>query len=55
MYGMRGPSMSISNACASDMHNIRHAVRCITYNDTDLILSGREKNLVLYCVLGVLV
>ncbi|EPE37643.1 3-oxoacyl-[acyl-carrier-protein] synthase 2 [Candidatus Photodesmus katoptron Akat1] len=40
MYGLRGPNISISTACATGLHNIGHAARIIAYGDADIMLSG---------------
>ncbi|AUX72392.1 beta-ketoacyl-ACP synthase II [Erwinia pyrifoliae] len=40
MFGMKGPSISISTACTSGVHNIGHAARIIAYNDADVMLAG---------------
>lgn len=39
-YGLRGPSISISTACTSGVHNIGHAARIIAYNDADVMFAG---------------
>lgn len=40
MYGMRGPSIAISTACTTGVHNIGQAARIIAYNDADAMLAG---------------
>ncbi|BAP58809.1 beta-ketoacyl-ACP synthase II [Candidatus Tachikawaea gelatinosa] len=40
MYGLRGPTISISTACTSGSHNIGQAARIIAYNDADIMLAG---------------
>lgn len=40
MYGMCGPSISVSTACTSGVHNIGHASRIIAYDDADVMLAG---------------
>ncbi|XEH08182.1 beta-ketoacyl-ACP synthase II [Edwardsiella tarda] len=40
MLGLRGPSISISTACTSGVHNIGHAARMIAYGDADAMLAG---------------
>ncbi len=40
MYGMRGPSISITTACTTGVHNIGHAARIIAYNDADVMVAG---------------
>nr|WP_024967736.1 beta-ketoacyl-ACP synthase II [Pantoea sp. IMH] len=40
MYGMKGPSIAISTACTTGVHNIGHAARIIAYNDADVMLAG---------------
>ncbi len=40
MFGLRGPSISISTACTSGVHNIGHAARIIAFNDADVMLAG---------------
>ncbi|WP_339056831.1 beta-ketoacyl-ACP synthase II [Candidatus Regiella endosymbiont of Tuberolachnus salignus] len=39
-YSLRGPSISISTACTSGVHNIGHAARIIAYNDADVMFAG---------------
>ncbi|MEM6049562.1 beta-ketoacyl-ACP synthase II [Erwinia sp. P7711] len=40
MYGMKGPSIAISTACTTGVHNIGQAARIIAYNDADVMLAG---------------
>lgn len=40
MFGMRGPSIAISTACTTGVHNIGQAARMIAYNDADAMLAG---------------
>nr|WP_276552596.1 beta-ketoacyl-ACP synthase II [Erwinia mallotivora] len=40
MFGMRGPSIAISTACTTGVHNIGQAARMIAYNDADVMLAG---------------
>ncbi|MBV4366192.1 beta-ketoacyl-ACP synthase II [Erwinia sp. BNK-24-b] len=40
MYGMKGPSIAISTACTTGVHNIGQAARMIAYNDADVMLAG---------------
>ena len=40
MFGMKGPSIAISTACTSGVHNIGQAARIIAYNDADVMLAG---------------
>jgi len=40
MFGLQGPSISISTACTSGVHNIGHAARIIAYDDADIMLAG---------------
>ncbi|ATZ11307.1 beta-ketoacyl-ACP synthase II [Erwinia amylovora] len=40
MFGMQGPSISISTACTSGVHNIGLAARLIACNDADVMLAG---------------
>lgn len=39
-YGIKGPSISISTACATGVHNIGYAFRMIAYNDADIMIAG---------------
>lgn len=39
-YGIKGPSISISTACATGVHNIGCAFRMIAYNDADIMIAG---------------
>ncbi|WP_342064472.1 beta-ketoacyl-ACP synthase II [Candidatus Fukatsuia endosymbiont of Drepanosiphum platanoidis] len=39
-YGLRGPSISITTACTSGVHNIGHAARIIAYDDADVMITG---------------
>lgn len=40
MYGIYGPSIAISTACTSGVHNIGQAARMIAYSDADVMLAG---------------
>lgn len=40
LYGMHGPSLSITTACTTGVHNIGQAARIIAYNDADVMLAG---------------
>ncbi|MGE9550399.1 beta-ketoacyl-ACP synthase II [Erwinia amylovora] len=40
MYGIKGPSIAISTACTTGVHNIGQAARMIAYNDADVMLAG---------------
>ncbi len=40
MYGIKGPSIAISTACTTGVHNIGQAARIIAYNDADVMLAG---------------
>lgn len=40
MFGMRGPSIAISTACTTGVHNIGLAARMIACNDADVMLAG---------------
>ncbi|WP_034914090.1 MULTISPECIES: beta-ketoacyl-ACP synthase II [Erwinia] len=40
MYGMKGPSIAISTACTTGVHNIGQAARMIAYDDADVMLAG---------------
>jgi 3-oxoacyl-[acyl-carrier-protein] synthase II len=40
MYGMKGPSIAISTACTTGVHNIGQAARMIAYNDADVMIAG---------------
>ncbi|MFD1803151.1 beta-ketoacyl-ACP synthase II [Mixta tenebrionis] len=40
MYGMQGPSIAISTACTTGVHNIGQAARIIAYGDADVMLAG---------------
>lgn len=39
-YGLRGPNIAISTACATGLHNIGHAARMIAYGDADAMIAG---------------
>lgn len=39
-YGIKGPSISITTACATGVHNIGYAARMIAYNDADIMIAG---------------
>lgn len=59
-YGMRGPNLVISTACASGAHAIGEAFRKIQYNEMDLCFTGGMEapltrfNFSAYCALRVL-
>jgi 3-oxoacyl-[acyl-carrier-protein] synthase II len=59
-YGLRGPNLVISTACASGAHAIGEAFRKIQYGDTDVCLTGGVEapltpfNFAAYCALRVL-
>jgi len=40
IYGIYGPSIAISTACTSGVHNIGQAARMIAYSDADVMLAG---------------
>src|SRR5262249_55964760 len=39
-YGLRGPNMSVSTACASAANAIGDAMRTIQHNEADIIITG---------------
>lgn len=39
-WGLRGPILSIANACSTANHSIGTAFRVIQYNDSDMMLAG---------------
>ncbi|WP_367670603.1 beta-ketoacyl-ACP synthase II [Sodalis-like secondary symbiont of Drepanosiphum platanoidis] len=41
--GLKGPSISITTACSSGIHNIGYAARMISYNDADVMLAGASE------------
>jgi 3-oxoacyl-[acyl-carrier-protein] synthase II len=59
-YGLRGPNLVISTACASGAHAIGEAFRKIQYGETDVCLTGGVEapltrfNFAAYCALRVL-
>jgi 3-oxoacyl-[acyl-carrier-protein] synthase II len=40
LYGIKGPNLAISTACATGTHNIGEAARLILYGDADVMLAG---------------
>jgi 3-oxoacyl-[acyl-carrier-protein] synthase II len=40
MYGMKGPNIAITTACATATHSIGAATRMIQYGDADVMLAG---------------
>ncbi|CAK9884690.1 MAG: 3-oxoacyl-[acyl-carrier-protein] synthase 2 [Candidatus Erwinia impunctatus] len=40
MYGIKGPSIAISTACTTGVHNIGQAARMIACDDADVMLAG---------------
>jgi len=40
MYGLKGPNIAISTACASATHSIGEASRLIEYGDADVMVAG---------------
>jgi 3-oxoacyl-[acyl-carrier-protein] synthase II len=39
-YGLRGPNHAVSTACAAGTHALGDALRCIQYNNADIIIAG---------------
>ncbi|WP_284381372.1 beta-ketoacyl-ACP synthase II [Litoribrevibacter albus] len=39
-FGLKGPNVAVSTACASGTHNIGYAARAIAYGDADLMMAG---------------
>nr|CDS33953.1 invadolysin (M08 family) [Hymenolepis microstoma] len=42
-WGLRGPTMSCSTACASGLHSIGEAFRMIQYGEADMVLAGASE------------
>lgn len=42
-FGLRGPNLAVSTACASGTHNIGYAARAIAYGDADLMMAGASE------------
>ncbi|QJC33497.1 beta-ketoacyl-ACP synthase II [Enterobacteriaceae endosymbiont of Donacia clavipes] len=45
-YKLTGPSLSISTACSSGIHNIGIAFKIISYNDADIMIAGASEKAV---------
>ena len=48
-FKLRGPTLSPATACAAGAHAIGDAMRCIQYNDADIMLAGKitSRNIIL--------
>ncbi len=42
-FGLKGPNVAVSTACASGTHNIGYAARAIAYGDADIMLAGASE------------
>lgn len=42
-FGLKGPNLAVSTACASGTHNIGYAARAIAYGDADLMMAGASE------------
>ncbi|QJC35576.1 beta-ketoacyl-ACP synthase II [Enterobacteriaceae endosymbiont of Donacia sparganii] len=51
-YKLTGPSLSISTACSSGIHNIGIAFKIISYNDADIMIAGASEKSVTPLSLG---
>ncbi|QJC32367.1 beta-ketoacyl-ACP synthase II [Enterobacteriaceae endosymbiont of Donacia dentata] len=51
-YKLTGPSLSISTACSSGIHNIGIAFKIISYNDADIMIAGASEKAVTPLSLG---
>lgn len=45
-YKLTGPSLTISTACSSGIHNIGIAFKIISYNDADIMITGASEKAV---------
>ena len=53
MYGLKGPNLAVSTACASGTHTIGLSARLIKYGDADIMLAGgAERASTPLCVAG---
>ncbi|WDI79072.1 beta-ketoacyl-ACP synthase II [Candidatus Purcelliella pentastirinorum] len=43
IYGIKGPTIAITTACTSGIHNIGQSFRIITHNDADIMLAGASE------------